>query len=213
MTGAAALVMATATSALAFHGYSNAIEDNHAGHYTGLQMNRVDRAITQGTNGCSTFFSGYPTYQTQWLKVTSTTNWMELGTGHQCGDTMRYWYWGYGFNGVWYPMGEALGVTAGVSHEFRIARAGTDDWHFRVDGALKASLAWAVSGAADIVGLESYGPGTTTATYSSTSLKDTLDGGSWQYWGGKNGSRVDTPEMCGGWNSATSWRASENVAC
>ena len=126
---------------------------------------------------------------------------------------MRYWYWGYGYNNVWHPLGQVANVVAGDSHEFRIARAGSNDWHFRVDGTLRGSLAWGVVGVSEEVGLESYGPGTITPKYVSKSMQDTLDGGSWQYWGGQNGSEVDAPEMCGGWDSNTAWRASENSPC
>lgn len=148
------------------------------------------------------------------MSITSNgQNWIELGTGHQCADALRYWYWGYGYQGDWYPLGEPSGRAAGVKHTFRTVRSGGSTWKFRIDGTVKGSMTWADQGARVRTGLESYGGSAVVTKYKQSDLKSTIDQGSWTNWSGFDGSIVDAPEMCGGWNTASSWRSSENSPC
>lgn len=88
-------------TAAVWHSYSAAYEKSAGLGYTGVAGTRADRSVSGlDMSGCSQFFVGQPVYQTEWVNI-SAGNWLEFGTGHQCGDTMRYWYWGYGFNNTW----------------------------------------------------------------------------------------------------------------
>lgn len=118
------LALAVAPSAVGdgnFHGYSVGQETSYAGEYAGLGVTRVDRAVDgQANTGCGDYFTGNPVYQTQWVSLPGPGDWIEVGTGHQCGDTKRYWFWGYGQGGDWNPIGVRGGVNNGESHRFVI---------------------------------------------------------------------------------------------
>jgi hypothetical protein len=209
-----ALFNAGTGTAFAFHEYSQADESGFVNHYTGLSVTRPDRSVDQASTGCSSYYSGNPVYQTQWVLITSDAqNWLELGTGHQCADAKRFWFWGYGYLGDWYPQGEVGGVDAGVTHTFRVVRSGGTTWTWRIDGTARGSLTWAEQGARVRTGLESWGSAAVASKYNQSDLMYTLDQGLWTDWSGFDGSKVGTPEMCGGWNTATSWRSSENSPC
>ncbi|GAB2770469.1 hypothetical protein GCM10027020_24460 [Nocardioides salsibiostraticola] len=106
-TASALLVAVPASEAAGFHKYSIGKEWTF-NNYTGLSVDRPDRGVTnQASTGCSSHYSGNPLYQTQWVIVSSSvTNWLELGTAHQCNDNKRYRFWGYGSGGNWYPLGQ-----------------------------------------------------------------------------------------------------------
>jgi hypothetical protein len=208
------MLYAGTASAFAFHKYSQADDNGYVNHYTGLSVTRPDRGVTQAETGCGSFYSGNPVYQTQWVLITSDAqNWIELGTGHQCADTKRYWFWGYGYLGDWYPQGEQGGQTNGQTHTFRIVRSSGSIWTWRVDGTSKGTMTWADQGARVRTGLESYGSAAVVSKYNQYDLEYTLDQGAWTSWSGFDNSSVGAPEMCGGWNTATSWRSSENSPC
>jgi hypothetical protein len=101
-------------SASAFHKYSSAWENTPSEiPFTGVNEVRNDVSISGIPNdGCSTPITGTPVYQPEWVVQTSNSDtWTELGTGHQCGDTFRYWYWLEGAPGL--PNGYLLGVAIG----------------------------------------------------------------------------------------------------
>jgi len=198
-----------------FHGYSVARETGYTNKYVGLAIRRLDKHVEQARSGCSEFYSGDPVYQTQWVIVTSDArNWLELGTGHQCEDELRYWFWGWGTNGVWHPLGERSGITNGVEHRFAITRSDGRLWDYNIDGDTKVTLSYDDQGARIETGLESYGPNAAISEYTHNTLSYRLIGADhWTDWSGYDDSVIVGPVMCGGWNSATSWRASENRPC
>lgn len=101
----------------------------------------------------------------------------------------------------------------GESHEFRIKRVGGETWRWIIDGDIKGSTTWVDQGALLQTGLESYDSGAVVESYQHKELKYELNQGSWSAWSGYDSSYVDLPKMCGGWNSPSSWRLSENSPC
>jgi hypothetical protein len=197
-----------------FHGYSTASENSALGQYTGIRVTRLDRAVSsQPATGCTQLFSGDPVYQTQWLIITDdAANWLELGTGHQCNDAIRYWFWGVGYLGGWFPLGTQLNITNGESHRFAIRKTGSNTL-WLIDGVTKETQP-ASTGRYISTGLESYSGAAGVNTYTHNTLQRTTNGSqTWVDWAGFDASSVTGAGMCGGWNSATSWRAAENHAC
>lgn len=212
-----ALPLLAAGSAFAFHGYSEGREQSYVNSYTGLFVERRDVAVNnQAATGCSAPYSGNPVYQTQWVLITSNAyNWIELGTGHQCDNQYRYYFWGYGRNGNWHALGESHTVVTGQTHGFRILREDGDTWRFKIDGANRGTYIWADQGAQLRAGMESYAGAAHVAehTYHFLDYKLANDP-QWHSWAGFDDQNVTAgPEMCGGWNTAASWRASENDPC
>jgi hypothetical protein len=140
------------------------------------------------------------------------------GTGHQCNDQYRYWYWGYGANnGTWYPLGDHTGITNGVAHTFKISEAfnGTNEvvlW--QIDGSTKASINSSATYGQDRAGLESWvAPPTYINVFNISSLKAQRNGGSFANWSGKDSTLVTNSAMCGKWISAITWNAGESNPC
>jgi len=207
------------TSPLAtWHNYSIAIEST-SGSFTGVASTRQDVPVgSQPSTGCdATYFSGNPVYQTQWVDDADGANWLELGTGHQCADTKRYWYWGYALGGVWYPLGEQAGVVNGDTHTFRISEAfnGTATvvlW--QVDGTTKASISSSATYVRVDAGLESYAPPPAYVnSFTVSGLGAQRNGGSFVSWSGEDSSSVTVSGMCGKWISPTAWSAAESNPC
>lgn len=200
------------TNVAAFHNYSVAA-DNLAGFpYAGTAQTRYDDSVGQiPGGGCSAPFSGTPVYQTEWVYISSDgANWEEIGTGHQCYDTYRYWYWGYGLAGVWYPWGaQVIGSSIGL-HRTSINRDGSCHYLYFVDVTEVGYDTWCRNGVAVYAGIESYA---STATWSggTTALQFFVLGGSWYGWNGQKASAVD-PQMCGHWAGQTAWVYGENVS-
>lgn len=196
-----------------FHGYSAARETSSAGHYTGVATTRLDRTVFfQPNTGCTSHFSGDVVFQSEWIVITSDSqNWLELGTGHQCSDTFRYWYWGFGYGGIWFPLGTTDGIANEVSHTFEIIKFGSA-YGFLIDGVQKGSQATS-TGVYDQSGLESYSTNAVIGTYTHGNLRRTTDSGGWTSWAGFDATKLTGAGMCGGWNSATVWRAAENQTC
>lgn len=221
IAASAALILSLAqpasVSAASFHQYSHAWE-NTGGNYTGMQVTRIDRAVTgQPSTGCSAPISGSPVYQTQWFKLPGSGNYYELGTGHQCNDTYRYWFGGVSINGQWYLVGYLTGRVNGISHVFQIDRVstgpGTYYYYYRVDGVTR----WTsgpnsnVGHTAD-TGLESYCSTCNVTKYSNSSLRNLISG-TWTPWAGQDGSQVNAPTMCGNWVGPQSWQAGQGTGC
>lgn len=75
-------------------------------------------------------------------------------------------------------------------------------------------MTWDEQGAQISTDLESYGENAEVASYSPHDLSYALDEGAFVVWSGTdNPLVVPTSEMCGGWDSPTAWRASENKPC
>lgn len=199
------------------HKYSVAYETTGSG-YTGLSLIRTTRAVTgQVATGCSFPYSGEPVYQTSWVMLNnSDPSWKEIGIGHQCNDTFRYYFWGYGLNGAWFPLGEQLGITNGQSHSFKIASnvlgaAIWDRWY--IDSTVKAELQFQVvdgTGTEVRVGLETYAGGAQVLPYDNISMKYQKNAGGFSNWAGQDTSLVQSP-LCGDWGGATSWSPGQGL--
>lgn len=197
-----------------FHSYSHVTEDSRTNEFTGLSVTRIDRAVEQATTGCDAFYSGNPIYQTQWVFITQNAqNWIELGTGHQCNDRDRFWFWGYGYQGDWYPVGEQGQRVNGESHRFRLSRAAGDTWIWQVDGNFKGQMVWSTKGHSVVTGLESWAREGVVMYYSHNDLQFIINQGQWTSWSGRDFRRVDAPEMCGEWEASDQWRAAQNRSC
>ncbi len=121
-----AVVGVRPAAAQSFHSYSVASQTTPSGAFTGVATTRQDVPVANiPDTGCSGYFSGNPVYQTEWIYITSDgANWLELGTGHQCMNTLVYWYAGYGFAGTWHPLWEESGITP-AGHDFQIYEFGS----------------------------------------------------------------------------------------
>jgi len=181
--------------------------------YTGVKAYRVDEAVSgQPSDGCSVPISGTPVYQPIWV-INYDTSWKELGTGHQCNDTYRYWYWGYGTSsGTFTLLGYQHPISNGSSHTFEISRVyeGREMYEWFVDGVEKKYLYSSWTGNEVEVGLESYASGANVVEYLNSSLKYQLNDGTFQNWAGQDGSRVDS-NMCGNWSGATAWYSGQGT--
>lgn len=200
-------------AAQTFHNYSVAGENTFAGSYTGVSTTRYDtRVANLPNNGCTGYFQGNSVYQAEWLAITPDgQNWLELGTGHQCRDTLHYWYAGYGYLGGWYPLWEDSNVAEGDSHRFSIAKIGST-YYYAIDTTFVASQN-SSSGQDVQSGIESYASTAQVSAYSHNTLQYTQGGSSnWTNWSGEDTQLVG-PSMCGRWQSPTSWIVAENALC
>ena len=208
-------VLSSQATAASFHGYSHAWESS--GNYAGISNTRIDRAVGGlPSDGCSQPYSGTPVYETMWLQYSPGNNY-ELGTGHQCGDQYRYWFWGLSVNSTFYSLGYQTGITNDNSHTFRMDRvlSGFSGYqiYYRIDGATKKTYPTSAANFVDLdVGLESYCQTCTVSAYSNSSLKFKVND-TWSNWAGRDGQQVNDPPMCGSWLSDTSWRSGEVASC
>jgi hypothetical protein len=207
------LLPRTATAA-SFHQYSVGYEETGSG-FTGVSATHLTEPVSnQESNGCSAPFTGNEVYETIWVGITSDgLNSDEIGAGHQCNDTYRYYYWAYVENGVFYDIGYSTGAVNGSTHSYKISRAfnGTnyyDYWY--LDGSLKASVYSPSRGVYDVAGLESWSSQSSVAGYATYNLQDQHNEGSFVNWSGEDAIRIDS-YMCGTWVSATSWDSGESV--
>jgi len=198
--------------------YSVAEEHSLGTSYSGLTATRSDGpfTISSGSN-CSNIYVTPVVYQTEWARFPSSSplgsGWVEIGTAHRCSNDTKYWYWGYGYS-VWYELGHSGPVSA-VGHAFTLKRQGGSQWHMIVDytdmgyvdyngNVMTANVLQA--------GLETYDVNAVIPSHTYTSLRYTVNEGSWIYWAGFDGWSID-PGLCGGWNTASTWRAAENSSC
>lgn len=202
-----ALLPESASSAAGFHQYSIADEHSAAGAYTGFEG--------------QTKFNHYSTscvFEPFWFHFTNNNGWIEVGLEHGCnGNTGEHTYsyisetgWGSFF------LDEVKVSADGNFHDFKIVRDG-GLFHVKVDDCAVGALCLDVNtvrtenGAALTTGLESYDGSAVISSHVHNGLMRKASG-VWADWSGFDGSSVDA-NMCGGWNSATSWRASENSSC
>ncbi|MFN8082307.1 MAG: hypothetical protein U0Q19_22330 [Kineosporiaceae bacterium] len=216
LVAALSLVAPRPALAATFHEYSTVSESSAGSGYTGVSSARFDQHFTGiPSTGCSSRYSGSPVYQTQWVLLTSDAkNWRELGTGHQCNDTYRYWFWGYGSAGTWYPLGGVSNITNGSTHTFTISRSftGTSNTYiWTIDSTNRATMTSSASGPYVQAGLESYASAA-SGRYSLTTLRFQRNGGTMSAWAGRDGVTVNST-MCGRWVSDTSRVVGQNVSC
>lgn len=215
-------VVLGAVAAEAFHEHSYA-GDSSAGAYTGLSTWREEGSFSlpTGGNNCTSPYSPYPVYQTMWL-LFNGTNWLELGTGHQRGPNgyCRYRFWGYGANGVWHSVGTQIlgsGTAPGTRTILGIrppssCSATSRCWEYRVGGAVLDRIKWTWTGAYVEAGLESWNAGAIAYSHSYESLLYKSNDGPWTSWSGFDFQYVGV-SMCGHWDGANWWQASENSPC
>ena len=215
---AALLLHPSGARAASFHGYSNAYESSLGDVYTGISSTRKDVSIGSiPADGCGGPIQGSAVYQTEWIIGQGNTAWVEIGTGHQCSDTVVYWYWGYGsYSGTFYPLGYRYVNEVAAAHTFQIEAdlsSGHYYWHFIAGGVTYNDELLSGVSQEDSAGLESYASTATVPAYSITALQEKSSNGStWVNWAGEDGKRVD-PSMCGHWSGAVVWYAAENGSC
>lgn len=219
----ALLVSSVAKDAIAshdptFHKYAVFMEQSpqYAYTYTGVLSVRIDGnfSVTAGGACVSPPFRIPVVYQTQWIIVSAdeVSDWLELGTGHQNG--CRYWFWGYGQNGVWNPYGWTFGVASGIERYFRMSRT-FGSYEFWVGDINVWNLPSAWAGKQVELGLESYDAHAVAPVYGSRELQFTTAEGPWNYWT-SNAVRKGVPPtpMCGEWTSFPTYiRTGENSPC
>lgn len=198
--------------AAAAHLYSVGTESTY-NYYTAVSNTRAEPSFSNVPNtGCSGYFQTGAVYTSEWVSLTSDSqNWLELGTGHQCADTLRYQYWGYGIGGSWVPLGEDSDDHA--SHTYYILYdANNSRWNFKIDSYLEGHLGPGYipnHGVNVQAGLESYDNAVTVSNYSNSNLGFNTGNG-WKNWAGQDAHRVDS-YMCGAFYPTDyNWISGEN---
>lgn len=184
-----------------FHHYSVGREvASGTNVYTGSNQVRDDVSITYiPSTGCSGPYAGDPVYQSQW--VVNGSNWLEEGTGHQCNDTFRYWYWGFGFNGVWHSVGWTPMGTPPSTHRFYQYRGANCLWSTNIDYTqFDNSLSWCITGTLVQTGTESYSVSAVVPIHQNNQLMVSVNFAPYSAWSGRDWQNVETSYgMCGGW--------------
>jgi hypothetical protein len=185
--------------------------------YNGVRLTRYDNNIAAG-GVCNSAYVSPVVYQTQWVILdTTASDWVEIGTMHKT-STCKYWFWGYGFDGVWNSLGTRGNRQYG-QRTFVISKS-----------SYPADAAWAMSVGSETLGdvyfgnipgdyvsagLETYNIIPIIAAHNYSSLQFLGASGTgliWQNWAGMDYRQVDT-RMCGRWLSGSSWRAGQNTTC
>ena len=181
--------------------------------YTGISVERIDAFVDVPPDGCNGPYQGHPIYQSEWVGALNGSDWLELGTGHQCSNSYQYHYWGYGYNGVWNPIG-SVKIGGGEIHTYRITRGADSIWEFRIDGVIKDSFYWDRTFPSVSTGLESYAPYGNVNPYNHYHLNyQRLGNTTWNGWDGTDSTLLQNPPMCGLWNNPQSWRTGEASSC
>jgi hypothetical protein len=200
-----------------FHQYSIGRENTGSG-FTGAHTWRLDRPVSGLPNtGCSFAYTGNPVYQPIWATDPSPSHlsWREVGTGHQCGDNFRYWYWGYGYQGQFTSLGIQSGISNGQYHTFEFHRKQLSSgyyYYFLVDGMTKATLKSTKTFPYVETGLESYASGASVSRYAHRSLKYQKLDGPMVPWSGRDYAVVHS-QMCGTWLADDSRQVGQGSGC
>jgi hypothetical protein len=148
-----------------------------------------------------------------WVNLNSPfADWLEFGTGHQCNDTYRYWFWGYGEQGIWYPMGPNSSIPSNSTNTWQIEYSG-GSWYWATNGLVVNSIYWPVRAEVLETGLESYSAPAFVDWYNHSSLKYRYGTGGWTASVGQDAFVVDAGKMSGAWVSASNWKARESGIC
>jgi hypothetical protein len=116
-------------------------------------------------------------------------NWLEIGSGHQCGDGYRYWFWGLGYRGVSIHMGNGPGLQPSSRTPSVSGRREATPFSFTIDGVLRATQVSSVGQYIE-TGLETYAPAAVIGGYAHSDLRYALNGGAWVSWSGQDSSSV-----------------------
>lgn len=212
---AALCVVGTSTTAFAFHEYSTAGESSGVG-FTGVKVTRFDVSISGIPNdGCQSPYTGSPVYQTQWVLMTAdATKWVEIGTGHQCGDNYRYTFAGYGNAAGWHPINEITAGGSANAHTFKVWRDG-GSYIFSKDNDTIAGVTLSNNDEGPFVdmGLESYAANAHVDCNNNFELSFKKGNNSWNNWDGRDRRNVSHSAMHGVWASDTTFRTSQNEYC
>jgi hypothetical protein len=203
---------APAQATHAFHAYSYMQEWSSPYAYTGLYARRPETPVSGSPySGCSTVpYSYQPVYFTQWVSINPGVDWLEIGTGHQCSNDMKYWFWGYGWQGNWYPLGEEWnGIYFNEYHYFEVYRVATT-WYWYINGLNRDTMYWNAVGTRVRVGMESWNGHTTTPWTTIDTMNKTISEG--PYTPLSYTSTVVNTQMCGQPLSANSYQARERAA-
>lgn len=193
-----------------FHEYSKAWEISASPNYDGLQGSMVSYNYS-ATTTCA--------YEPLWLTFNSAdSHWIEVGISHGCGI-------GSAPNHIYVYLSKPDGSFAGfVDTEFISADNSTSRNMAIVRNTtgfkVYADNAWldldipvsSAPGYRLMTGLESYDSAAVIANHTHWNLQRKVNN-VWAFWTGYDGSAVDTPNMCGGWNSEHVWRMAENSSC
>jgi hypothetical protein len=207
--------MAPASADNGFIGYSVGSQSSYAGSYSGINVQRLEMAVgNQLHTGCSRPYTGDAVFQTEWVNITNDAkNWLEFGTGHQCSDTVRYQYWGFGYAGDWYSLGYAMGVTNGESHGYSIVKVGNNPYYYQYDGQTIAEQNSSY-GQNVQTGLESHDSTANVAAYQHHGLQFSINGAfAWNNWTTPHGVIVYYPPMCGRFVSNTAFSLAQAHSC
>lgn len=187
--------------------------DNTETAYHGVGNTRWDNEFERvSPDGCTDPFSGHPMYQTEWvLWEADATNWIELGTGHQCSGGYRYWFWGFGLNSSWYPRGTQT-IPGTQQHEFRIDSNNTDTWYWWIDVTQMGAMSSSRVGHHVDIGLESWYANGRTPAHDYELMKYRRQDSTWVYFAGQNDPTV-SQGMCGRYVIDSTWRAAQDNAC
>lgn len=200
-----AVILAVSTPQLAeaqsFHKYAIA-KDGSQFAYTGVYSSRIDQAPTGGQNPgpCSAVpYQGTPLYYTQWVIIrdgpNSVLDFTELGLAHACVG-QKYWYWGYGWNGTWYPLGEDWAPPLGQTNYYDLHRV-AQVWYWNINGLNRATMTWNAVGIRVEGGLESYNANATTNYINHSQLQKTLSESPWYNFA--NATSSVNSGLCGVW--------------
>lgn len=196
--------------------YSSAGDTNWDGLYTGASVIRnASLSISnQPSTGCDIFHpldanAIYQELDLQFDAVNGT--YAEIGTAHQCHDSIVYLYWGVSLNGTFSLRGTAVQGTPTANHTYQLTVDSTGHTLFVYDGTVLDTVCCPGKGQFPEVGLESHASGATVATTDFGFLSYNLGFG-WTGWDGQDEQSVTSP-MCGRWINDVGWRAGENVTC
>ena len=213
------LAVAPATAQTAIHEYSTAREYDNSGNlsYTAMYVQNVSKAVNdQPATGCSDPLTGDPVYQPHWVEqLGGDLVWVELGTGHQCMDLLRYHYWGWGDSSSgWHLRGYQTGVTNGTNYHFKVLHvyvSGTGwVWQYKIDGTQVGFQRDSRKATFLTTGLETYCEGCTVFYHAYKNMQYKTDG-RWTDWDGDDGTAGDG--MCGYWATPNKWKAAQKTNC
>lgn len=220
LTGALVISVAIAEPARAYQPYTSAYMFGYTYPYnnvSGVYAVRTDLPITtRGSGpGCQvpSGAGAYPVYQAQWILLVGTPQtWMELGTGHQCGNA-HYWYWGYGWNGQWTLQGYAWGITTNRTAYMDLHRV-ANYWYRKINGATVVGdpYYWNAIGQYAEVGVESYDSGALIPAHIISQIQMTRSDGSWTTFNFMY-KHQDTPGPCGVVLDVTDLEAWQDASC
>ncbi len=205
-------------AAAGFHVYSRSWENDASKlAFTGVNEVRDDLSISGiPMDGCTLPLTGTEVYQPEWVMFGADwTEWTELGTVHQCGDTKRWWYWGHYWNSGFSSSIHSQLTGPGPTHRFFIFNADATHciWSANIDATQLGTFPQPCGGGAKVsAGLESYVSGAVVPANHAGDLKYSQNYQPYAYWDG-DGSEIEGPWMCGFWVNAWTWSNAENTPC